>query len=86
LAYHAGWTLVLACQRSHHGLKSVRLCREPYVIDLGSLVAGLGHTFPIDQLDRKFSCPNCGSAHYQLRWIMPREPPATEPVPLHQAG
>ncbi len=85
-AYHAGWTLVLTCQRSHQGLKSVKPCREPYVIDLRSLVAGLGHTFPIDQVDRKLCCPNCGSARYQLRWIMPREPPATEPVPLRQAG
>jgi hypothetical protein len=85
-AYHAGWSIVLTCQRSHQGLKSVKPCREPYLIDLGSLVAALGHTFPINQLERKLCCPNCGSVHYDLRWIVPKEPPATEPVPLRKVG
>ncbi len=87
-AYHAGWSAVLTCRRHHQGLKSVKPCKDPYVLDLGSLVAALGHTFPIDRLDRKLCCPKCGSTHYELSWIIPKAPPAsgTEPVPLRRVG
>lgn len=85
-AYHSGWRVVLTCHRSHQGLKSVKPCREPYTLDLGSLVAALGHSFPIDRLESKLCCPGCGSAHYELSWIIPKEPPATEPVPLRKIG
>lgn len=85
-AFHAGMKAVLTCRRTRQGLKSVKPCPKPYVIDLGSLVAGLGHMFPIDQLERKLHCPTCGSRHYELAWIIPEKPSAAEPVPLRRAG
>jgi hypothetical protein len=79
-AYHAGWGLILTCRRTHQGLKSAKACRNPYRVDLGSLVVGLGHTYPIDQLDRKLFCPDCGSPHYELNWIIPKTTAVTEPA------
>ncbi len=84
-AYHAGWQVTLKCERSRQGLKSVKPCRfQPFALDLASLVAALGHEFPIDQLERRLQCPGCGSRHFTLAWIAPKAPPA-EPVPFKKA-
>lgn len=86
-AHHAGWALILTCERSHQGLKSVKPCRHPALLDLKSMVAVLGHTFPIDQLSRKLICPGCGSRHYSLTWIIPKDPgKAAEPAPLRRVS
>ena len=79
-AYHAGWQVTLRCERSRQGLKSVKPCRiQPFLLDLASLVAALGHEFPISQLGQRLLCPGCGSRHFTLAWIAPKAPPA-EPL------
>jgi hypothetical protein len=84
-ARHSGWQLVLTCGRRHQGLKSVKPCRAPFYLDLPSLVATLGHEYPIEQLRRRLICPGCGSPHFELHWIAPKAPPV-EPIPLRKAG
>lgn len=85
-AYHAGWHVTLKCERSRQGLKSIKPCRfQPFLLDLASLVAALGHDFPLNQLDRRLQCPGCGSRHFTLAWIAPRAPPA-EPLQFQRTG
>ncbi len=86
VAYHAGWRLVLSCGRSRQGLKSVKACRQPFHLDLESLVAALGHDVPLEGLQRRLVCPGCGSTHNSLTWAAPKPPPATEPIPFKRAG
>jgi len=82
-----GWQLILTCERSHQGLTATKPCPRDFELDLSSLVAVLGHSFEIDQLNRRLQCPGCGSHHYGLAWIAPKpKPPAAEPIPLKRAG
>jgi hypothetical protein len=84
-AYHAGWQVTLKCERNRQGLKSVKPCRfQPFLLDLASLVATLGHDFPIIQLERRLICPGCGSDHFALAWIAPKAPPNDADHPLGQ--
>lgn len=85
-ALHAGWTLGLRCEGRHEGLKTKKPCIQAFSIDLESLVAGLGHEFPIERLQQKMCCPRCGSRHVSLYWSTPPRPRATERVPLRRAG
>lgn len=85
-AWHAGWRLVLTCERTRQALKSVKPCRSPSYLDMPSLVAALGHDRPIEALRRCLACPRCGSRHYSLSWIEPPAGPAAEPIPLKKAG
>lgn len=85
-ALHGGWILGLRCDGRHEGLKARRPCIQAFSIDLESLVAGLGHEFPIEQLQRKMCCPRCGSSHVSLYWSTPPRTRATEPLPLRRTG
>ena len=83
--YHEGWSLILRCERSRQGLKSVKPCPHVFQLELKGLVAALGHEFPLDQLGRRLVCPGCGSRQVALSWIPPKSPPA-EPIPFKRAG
>jgi len=74
-AYHAGWRLILQCERSRQGLKSVRPCISLFRISTESLVAAYGHDFPVERLERTLCCPGCGSKRFSLRWVVPPTKP-----------
>ena len=71
-AQQAGWRLILQCERSRQGLKSARPCVPSlFRIDGPSLIAALGHDYPLERLERSLHCPLCNTSHYSLHWVIP---------------
>ncbi len=70
-ARRAGWLLSLRCRRERAGLKSVRACPLPVVLDFNSLTAAFGPDLEVDALRTRLRCPQCGSDRYELRMHAP---------------
>lgn len=69
---HQGWRLLLVCARHHQGLKSAKPCPGPPAeMDLRTLMASLGHDFPVDRLPGKLVAPCCATQSIELHWIAP---------------
>ncbi len=83
-----GWTALLHCGRRHAALKTAKSCPDAVPLDVPTLIAALGHSFPLERLPSRLLCPSCGTRSLSVDWIVPEGPPpsggATQmPEPLH---
>lgn len=74
-AWRGHWQGVLTCQRRLHALKRINSCVEDVVLDVHTLVAILGHKYPLEKLSRKAVCPQCGTEAASISWTKPKAPP-----------
>jgi hypothetical protein len=70
-----GWTALLHCGRRHEALKTAKSCPGAVPLDVPTLIAALGHNFPLERLPSRLLCPSCGSKSLGVEWIVPPEPP-----------
>lgn len=81
-ARYGKWQAFLTCHRRFSSLKAAGSCPEHIQLDVSTLVAVLGHDYPLDRLQSKCKCPMCGTAHIEIEWFVPG-PPST-PAPINE--
>lgn len=74
-ANQEGWTALLNCHRHFAAMKSTKPCREAIELDLETLIAILGHDFPLERLPRRLQCSHCGTESVEVQWIEPKAAP-----------
>lgn len=80
------WRGTLYCQRNLAALKRATGCPEPFPLDVYSLIAALGHDFPLDRLRARAKCPACSSARVAIVWEVPEDQPDPGGQPQQQAA
>jgi hypothetical protein len=74
-ARRGGWAALLHCQRRHAALKAAKSCPEVVPLDVPTLVAALGSSFPLERLPPRLVCPSCGTQSVSVQWVLPPDPP-----------
>lgn len=75
-ALRAGWGLIVRCAYGRrHGLKQIRECRCAYALDLPTLVWTRGAEFPVERLEERLRCPECGSRRVRIVRDIPMRDP-----------
>jgi hypothetical protein len=73
-AHDLGWKLRAYCRHGKHdGMKSIRECTWSIEVDLPTLTATHGRTYPLAKLATHMKCVRCGSRQISVVF----EPPAT---------
>ena len=74
-AKRGGWAALLHCERHFAALKATKPCREVVELDVTTLVAELGHDFPLEKLPHRLLCASGGTKSVDVEWIVPKDPP-----------
>jgi hypothetical protein len=76
-----GWRVTARCIWSAPGRKTKEgrtqiQCDTTTELDMKTLVWTRGDMFPLDQLENRLKCPNCGSRHVKIIFSVPGSPEA----------
>jgi hypothetical protein len=78
-AWKLGWRITARCiwgvedPRSRSKRRTIE-CDTIAELDLKTLVWTRGDRFPIDQLEVRLKCPNCGSRRVKVMFSVPGQP------------
>lgn len=76
-ALAGGWIIDLRCQRpSRIGTTKVGRCQYSMTLDLKTLVATRGRAFPVNLLQSRLKCPQCGDRRVAVVFYGGRSAPA----------
>ena len=80
-AWKLGWRVTARCiwsaptRKSKEGRGQIQ-CDTKTELDMKTLVWTRGDRFPLDQLENRLMCPNCGSREIKIIFTVPGAPRA----------
>src|SRR5215217_2944745 len=78
----------LLCRRRFAALKKADSCTTAFRLDIDTLIAALGHGFPMANLALRCKCPLCSTSHVEVQWLPNGQGPSgtEEMVDLAERG